>query len=47
MEDIFTNWAKTYYQTNKKVPNLIMLYREGLSDRQTKDQLSRSEIPAL
>lgn len=48
LEEIFINWAKNYYQlNNKKVPTTIILYREGLSDVQTKDQLPRSEIPAL
>ena len=42
LEDLFINWAKSYYQTNnKKVPDTIILYREGLSDVQTKDQLPR------
>ena len=48
LEQIFINWAKTYYQTNnKKVPDTIILYREGLSEVQTRDQLPRTEIPAL
>lgn len=41
IEQIFVNWAKTYFQTNKKVPDLIMLYREGLSIPQIEDQLPR------
>lgn len=41
------SWAKTFYLANKKLPETIILYREGLSDSQAKDQLSRSEIPAL
>lgn len=32
---------------NKKAPSLILLYREGLSIQQTKNQLPRTEIPAL
>jgi aubergine-like protein len=48
LEDIFTNWAKAYYQTNnKKVPNLIILYREGLSPMQAQAQLPKTEIPAM
>lgn len=47
MEEIFITWARNYYQENKKVPNLIILYREGLSVPQTKAQLPRTEIPAL
>lgn len=48
LEEIFVNWAKNFYKTNgKKVPDTIILYREGLSDVQTKDQLPRSELPAL
>ena len=48
LEDLFISWAKSYYQTNnKKVPDTIILYREGLSDVQTKDQLPRMEIPAM
>lgn len=46
-EEIFVNWAKSYYQLNKKVPNTIILYREGLSIQQTTAQVSKMEIPAL
>lgn len=43
LEDIFVSWAKNYFQTNnKKIPDTIILYREGLSDIQTKDQLPRT-----
>lgn len=27
LQDIFINWAKTYYKANKKVPETIILYR--------------------
>lgn len=48
LEKIFVEWAKSYYQNNnKKVPSTILLYREGLSDIQAKDQLGRAELPAL
>lgn len=47
LESIFYDWAKTFFMKNKKVPDTIILYREGLSDPQAKDQLPRSEIPAL
>ena len=33
--------------TNKKVPDVIMIYREGLSVPQIKMQLPKMEIPAL
>lgn len=43
LEDIFISWAKAYYQTNnKRAPETIILYREGLSDVQTKDQIPRT-----
>lgn len=48
IKDIFVNWAKSYYQVNnKKVPDLIILYREGLSIPQTAAQIPKMEIPAL
>lgn len=48
LENIFVEWAKSFFQANnKKVPETIILYREGLSDAQAQDQLARSEIPAL
>ena len=48
LEDIFVNWAKNFFQTNsRKVPETIILYREGLSDAQIEDQLPRTELPAL
>lgn len=48
LEDIYVNWARSFYTTNnKQVPNLILLYREGLSDQQIKSQLPRTEIPAI
>lgn len=46
-EQIFINWAKSYYQLNKKVPGTIILYREGLSIPQTAAQVGKMEIPAL
>lgn len=48
LEDMFVNWAKGYFQTNnKKVPDHIILYREGLSVPQTKTQLPKMELPAM
>lgn len=48
IEDIFVNWAKSYYQNNnRKAPELIILYREGLSIPQTAAQIPKMEIPAL
>lgn len=45
---MFVDWAKSYYQNNnKKVPDSILIYREGLSNAQAKTQLPTSEIPAL
>jgi hypothetical protein len=46
-EEIFINWAKSYYQLNKKVPGTIILYREGLSVQQTAAQIKNMELPAL
>ena len=46
-EEIFISWAKAYYQHNKAVPDLILLYREGLSIPQIRAQLPMMEIPAL
>ena len=40
-------WLKNYEATSKKMPEVIVLYREGLSDSQIKEQVSRSEVPAL
>lgn len=48
LEKIFIEWAKSFYQTNnKKIPDLIILYREGLSIPQLQAQLPKMEIPAL
>lgn len=48
LEEIYVSWAKHFFQTNnKKVPDMIILYREGLSDKQAASQLPRMEIPAL
>ena len=47
LRDIFVEWAKSYYIHNKKVPKVILLYREGLSDIQAQQQLRYAEIPAL
>jgi hypothetical protein len=47
LQNIFIGWAKSYCSFNKKLPNLIILYREGLSIPQTIVQLPKSEIPAL
>lgn len=47
LEDMFVRWAKNFFMSNKKAPDIIMLYREGLSIPQIKDQIPRMEIPAL
>ena len=48
LEEMFIEWAKKYYRNSDRTrPDVIILYREGLSDAQAKDQLPRSEIPAL
>ena len=49
MQEMFINWARSYYRQSgrKDVPDTIILYREGLSDIQAKQQLPRSELPAL
>ena len=41
LNNIFYNWARTYFKTTKTVPGIIMMYREGLSEAQTKQQLGR------
>lgn len=41
LNTIFYNWARTYFKNNKVVPNVILLYREGLSDAQVKVQVQR------
>lgn len=46
-EEMFINWAKSYYKLNKKVPESILLYREGLSIEQTAAQISKMELPAF
>lgn len=45
-DSIFLNWAKNYVQENKAGPDLIMIYREGLSIPQIQVQL-KPEIDAL
>ena len=47
LDEIFIGWAKSYYLANKKSPDLILLYREGLSIPQIRSQLPRMDIPAL
>lgn len=43
LEKMFIEWAKAYFQLNNaKAPDTIILYREGLSDPQAKEQLGRS-----
>lgn len=39
-EAMFVNWAKYYVAANKEGPQLIIIYREGLSEQQTKKQVS-------
>ena len=37
LEGIFVEWAKSFFQTNgRTVPDVIILYREGLSDHQAR-----------
>lgn len=43
---IFFNWAKTYVGENKEGPNMIMVYREGLSLPQVDVQV-KQELAAL
>jgi aubergine-like protein len=43
---IFMNWAKNYVMENKEGPNIIVIYREGLSIPQIEVQL-KPEIDAL
>ena len=45
-EQILVNWAKRYVLLNKKGPELIMIFREGLSIRQTERQV-KDELAAL
>ena len=47
LEEMFIGWAKSYYLANKKTPDSILLYREGLSIPQIKSQLPKMDIPAL
>ena len=39
LNSIFYNWARTYYKNTKTVPGIVLLYREGLSEAQAKQQL--------
>lgn len=43
---MLVNWAKNYVGLNKKGPELIMIYREGLSQQQIERQV-KGEIDAL
>jgi hypothetical protein len=45
-DTIFLSWAKNYVMENKDGPNLIMIFREGLSLPQIEVQL-KPEIDAL
>ena len=45
-EAILVNWARNYVGVNKKGPELIMIYREGLSIQQIERQV-KPEIEAL
>lgn len=47
LEDMFIGWAKSYFLANKKTPDLIIFYREGLSIPQIRMQLPKMDIPAL
>jgi len=38
-ENLFVNWAKNYVALNKEGPQLIIVYREGLSEQQTRRQV--------
>ena len=46
LENIFVAWAKNYYKLNKSAPDIIMVYREGLSNTQIKHQVE-PELEAL
>lgn len=39
LQEIFVNWAKSYFQLKRTVPGTIILYREGLSVQQTAVQI--------
>lgn len=45
-EAMLVNWAKSYVGENKKGPELILVYREGLSVQQIERQV-KSELEAL
>lgn len=46
-EKMFIEWAKSYFMKEKKVPETIILYHEGMSSPQTLSQLRNTIIPAL
>ena len=43
---MFKKWAKNYVSVNKEGPQLIIVYREGLSEQQMKKQ-AKIEVDAL
>ena len=43
---MFKKWAKNYVAVNKEGPQLIIVYREGLSEQQMKKQ-AKIEVDAL
>jgi hypothetical protein len=43
---MFKMWAKNYVAVNKEGPQLIIVYREGLSEQQMKKQ-AKIEVDAL
>ena len=45
-EEILVNWLKKYNKENNQWPSAIILYREGLSDEQTKKE-GKVEIEAM
>ena len=45
-EEIYVNWAKNFVSLNKEGPQLIIVYREGLSIQQTEKQV-KGELDAL
>ena len=44
---MFVEWAKSYFMKEKKVPETIIIYLEGMSSPQTLSQLRNTTVPAL
>ena len=45
-EQLFLDWIKTSFKVTRKIPNILIIYREGLTESQAKAQLP-NEIEAL